>query len=58
MKITWLIGGLNVPHIGGTNAGKTVDVPEPDAHSLVKQGIAKYASKPKPETKKSTRGEG
>lgn len=43
MKITWIIGGLNVPHIGGTNAGKTVNVPDSDAHSLVKQGIAKYA---------------
>lgn len=43
MKITWIIGGLYVSHIGGTNVGKTVDVPDSDAHSLVKQGIAKYA---------------
>lgn len=49
MKITWVIGGLTVPHIGGTNEGKTVDVPERDAHSLVKQGIAKYADETEPE---------
>lgn len=54
MKIIWIIGGLNVPHIGGTHAGETTDVPEADAHSLVKQGIAEYAGKST--IKKSTKG--
>ncbi len=54
MKIVWIIGGLTIPRIGGTKEGKTADVPEADAHSLVKQGIAKYAGKST--TKKIERG--
>ena len=47
MKITWLIGGLEVPGIGISKEGVSVNIPEEQAASLIKQGIAKKVMKEK-----------
>ena len=45
MEITWLIGGLEVPGIGISKEGVSINIPEEQATSLIKQGIAKKMKK-------------
>jgi len=45
-KITWIIGGLEVPGVGISQEGQTVNADNETAVSLIAQGIA-VAEKPK-----------
>ena len=39
-KITWLRDGLEIPGIGVTKIGKSLDVPKEQAAEFIKNGIA------------------
>ena len=39
-KITWLVGGLNVPKVGMTKIGRTISCDSSTANDLIKQGLA------------------
>jgi hypothetical protein len=46
-KIMWLVGGLEVPGVGITKTGRSAEIDDDMAESLLAQGIAKMYKNPK-----------
>lgn len=54
--ITWIIGGLEIPGLGVSQAGESIEVDDETAESLSMQGIAKLKRMPEKKIKKEDKG--